>query len=97
MDAADRADARKAAARANDHLAVDRASEDRVRRADVAADFGRDRGRFEPESGAFHGRGRVLDDLVFRLAAGREREIEMLEPEFQSDHVGVEYAEGIDE
>src|SRR5207237_1060093 len=75
---------------ANDHLAADLLAEDAVRRADVAASFGRDRRGLQPEAVLADRRRRLVHDPVVGLAAPLEGAIEPRELEPNSDLVALE-------
>ena len=95
VHAAERRDARNAPAGAHDDLAADLLAEDAVRRADVAAPFGRDRRGLQPEAVLADRGRRLVHDAVVGLAAPLEREIEARELELDPDHVGLEHAQAL--
>src|SRR5262249_17414993 len=93
VDAAERCDARNAAAGADDHLAADLLPKDAVRRADIAATLRCDGRRLEPEA-VLADRGRcVMDNAVVRGASALEGEIETREVELDLRHLGREHAQ----
>ena len=74
VDAAERRDARDAAAGADDHLAADLLAEDAVRRADVAAALRRDRRGLQAEPVLADRRGGLVHDpVVGRATRSRAR------------------------
>ena len=91
VHAAERHDARDAAARADDHLAADLLAQDPVRRADVAAGLGRHRRSFEPEAVLADRSGSLVHHAVLGRTPALEREVEARQLELETDHVGSEH------
>ena len=78
-------------ARADDDLAVDGLAQDAVGRADVVLALRRDGRGLEAEARLAHGRGRLRDALVLRLAPAREREVVVHELVLGAAHAGIEH------
>jgi hypothetical protein len=90
MDAADGAHPGKAPPGADDHLAVDLVTQDRIWTSDVAGDLRGDGRRFQAEAALAHGARRLVDDLVLRRSPRRQRKIESAELKLDADDRGIQ-------
>ena len=93
MHAAERHDARNAAAGPHDHLAADLLAENAIRRADVSPRLGRHRGGLQAESVLADRLRRLVHDRVVGRSPPRQREVEAGEVDREADHIGGEYAQ----
>src|SRR5207237_9362946 len=93
IDGGDGAHARDAAAGPHDDATVDRLAQDGVGTADVPRAFGRDGGGLDAVAGGLQGVGRVEHDLVARLPAVVQGEVEMLDLEGDPGDVGGQHLE----
>src|SRR5581483_9505962 len=95
VDAAERRDARDAAAGADDDLAADLLAEDPVRGADVVSPLRRDGRGLETEAVLADCGGGVVDAAVLRRAPALEREVEARQVDLEPRHVPCEHAEAL--
>src|SRR6266850_3365620 len=97
VDAGQWTDAGDSPAGSDDHTAVDLLAQDRVGAAHVAGSFGRDRGGLDAEAELTERLRGVEHDLVARLAALLEREVEVALFDLQAEHVWLEKAQRLAE